>query len=300
MQGSLALLLRLRGLELADPGRAALHPGDGRSGRALPVVRDRRRRRRRRWPWRRASPGRGRSSPSASISVLTVFWVRRFVRADAANSDLPDLNVRGQQYVGRSLVVEQAIQNGRGKVRVGDTLWHAEGPDVPGRRARHRHGGQGHRAGGGACGGMTAIPAPSPGSIAAGQHGPAVARHRPRPRRRLAGEPRRSRGLVAGRRRRRLPASPTSSSTSSGRIRPSPRATSPTSTAAPRSSSAACSSSPRPSRAAAARCASATRCGSPRAPTSPPAPASRSPASAATRCWWRRFRWRRSRYDHAR
>jgi membrane protein implicated in regulation of membrane protease activity len=28
-------------------------------------------------------------------------------------------------------VVEQAIQNGRGKVRVGDTLWPAEGADMP-------------------------------------------------------------------------------------------------------------------------------------------------------------------------
>ena len=61
-----------------------------------------------------------------------------------ATSDLPDLNIRGQQYVGRSLIVEQAIQNGRGKVRVGDTLWHAEGPDCAGRRARHRHGAKGN------------------------------------------------------------------------------------------------------------------------------------------------------------
>ena len=28
-------------------------------------------------------------------------------------------------------MVEQAIQNGRGKVRVGDTLWQAEGMDAP-------------------------------------------------------------------------------------------------------------------------------------------------------------------------
>jgi inner membrane protein len=67
----------------------------------------------------------------ALISVLSVFWVRKYVRPDVAVSDQPDLNVRGQQYVGRSLVVEQAIQNGRGKVRVGDTLWAAEGPDAP-------------------------------------------------------------------------------------------------------------------------------------------------------------------------
>lgn len=65
------------------------------------------------------------------LSVAVVFWVRRFVRPDVTISDLPDLNVRGQQYVGRAVVVEQAIENGRGRVRVGDTLWSAEGPDAP-------------------------------------------------------------------------------------------------------------------------------------------------------------------------
>jgi membrane protein implicated in regulation of membrane protease activity len=65
------------------------------------------------------------------LSVAVVFWVKRFVRPDVAISDQPDLNVRGQQYVGRAVVVEQAIENGRGKVRVGDTLWSAEGPDAP-------------------------------------------------------------------------------------------------------------------------------------------------------------------------
>jgi membrane protein implicated in regulation of membrane protease activity len=65
------------------------------------------------------------------IAVLTVFLVRRYVRTSGATTDQPDLNERGQQYVGRALVVEQAIQNGRGKVRVGDTVWQAEGPDTP-------------------------------------------------------------------------------------------------------------------------------------------------------------------------
>lgn len=65
------------------------------------------------------------------LSVAVVFWVKRFARPDVAISDLPDLNVRGQQYVGRAVVVEQAIENGRGRVRVGDTLWSAEGPDAP-------------------------------------------------------------------------------------------------------------------------------------------------------------------------
>lgn len=65
------------------------------------------------------------------LSVIAVFWVRKFARPDVAISDLPDLNVRGQQYVGRSVLVDQAILNGRGRVRVDDTLWSAEGPDAP-------------------------------------------------------------------------------------------------------------------------------------------------------------------------
>jgi membrane protein implicated in regulation of membrane protease activity len=75
------------------------------------------------WPWQVIAFG--------LIAIATVFGVRRYVRPDVARSDLPNLNERGQQYIGRSLVVEQAIQNGRGKVRVGDTLWQAEGPDLP-------------------------------------------------------------------------------------------------------------------------------------------------------------------------
>jgi membrane protein implicated in regulation of membrane protease activity len=67
----------------------------------------------------------------ALLSVVVVFWVRRYVRPDVTLSDLPDLNVRAQQYIGRLLTVEQAIHNGRGKVRVGDTLWAVEGPDAP-------------------------------------------------------------------------------------------------------------------------------------------------------------------------
>jgi hypothetical protein len=74
------------------------------------------------WPWQIIA--------FVVISVLTVFGVRRYVRADVT-SDEPDLNSRAQQYVGRMVVVEQAIQNGRGKVRVGDTLWQAQGLDTP-------------------------------------------------------------------------------------------------------------------------------------------------------------------------
>lgn len=67
----------------------------------------------------------------AVIAVITVFVVRRFADPRSVSSDEPDLNVRGAQYIGRTFVVSQAITQGRGKVRVGDTMWHAEGEDAP-------------------------------------------------------------------------------------------------------------------------------------------------------------------------
>ena len=50
---------------------------------------------------------------------------------DKDASDSPDLNERSRQYLGRTFVIEQGIVDGRGKVRVGDTLWTAQGPDMP-------------------------------------------------------------------------------------------------------------------------------------------------------------------------
>ena len=66
----------------------------------------------------------------ALTAVATVFAVRRLADPKAVKSDEPDLNVRGAQYIGRRVVVEEAISNGRGKVRVGDTTWAAEGEDA--------------------------------------------------------------------------------------------------------------------------------------------------------------------------
>lgn len=48
-----------------------------------------------------------------------------FLRTDA-----PALNQRGHQLVGRTVPVVEAIIAGRGRVRVGDSLWIAEGADA--------------------------------------------------------------------------------------------------------------------------------------------------------------------------
>jgi membrane protein implicated in regulation of membrane protease activity len=63
------------------------------------------------------------------FAVLSALWVRRYSRPEYVHSDEPDLNVGGHHYVGRTFVVVEAIEGGRGKVRAGDTVWSAEGPD---------------------------------------------------------------------------------------------------------------------------------------------------------------------------
>ena len=59
--------------------------------------------------------------------LIDLIWAHPAV----LKTDQPDLNRRPEQLVGRVLVVEEAIDGGRGKVRAGDTLWPAVGPDMP-------------------------------------------------------------------------------------------------------------------------------------------------------------------------
>jgi membrane protein implicated in regulation of membrane protease activity len=75
------------------------------------------------WPWQLVV--------FAALSICTAFLVRKYARAKTHTSDLPDLNVRGAQYIGREFVVAEPIHGGRGRIRVGDTLWQAEGEDAP-------------------------------------------------------------------------------------------------------------------------------------------------------------------------
>jgi inner membrane protein len=67
----------------------------------------------------------------ALTAATFVLLVRGFASPLRLKTDEPDLNARGQQYVGRIATVEDAIAGGRGKVRIGDSLWTANGPDLP-------------------------------------------------------------------------------------------------------------------------------------------------------------------------
>jgi len=66
-----------------------------------------------------------------ALALVTAIIVNRSNRGDHARSDQPNLNVRGSQYIGRRVTVEDAIVNGSGRVRVDDTIWIARGEDAP-------------------------------------------------------------------------------------------------------------------------------------------------------------------------
>ena len=51
-------------------------------------------------------------------------------RSAAKPSDVPGLNRRGSEFLGRTFVLHEAIVGGRGKIRAGDTLWLVTGPDL--------------------------------------------------------------------------------------------------------------------------------------------------------------------------
>lgn len=67
----------------------------------------------------------------AVLSVASVLGSRRWLRGHPVESADPLLNQRGQQLVGRQVIVTEAIVGGSGRVRCGDTEWLAQGPDTP-------------------------------------------------------------------------------------------------------------------------------------------------------------------------
>ncbi|MFT5770285.1 MAG: hypothetical protein ACI9H8_002271 [Lysobacterales bacterium] len=67
----------------------------------------------------------------AVLSVVAIIAWRRFRENNPVISDQPNLNRRGEQYVGRIFTLAQAIENGVGKVTVDDSTWRVVGVDLP-------------------------------------------------------------------------------------------------------------------------------------------------------------------------
>ena len=60
-------------------------------------------------------------------ALIDFVWAHSAVLA----TDQPDLNRRAVQLVGCVVALEEPIVNGRGKARIGDTVWLVEGADAP-------------------------------------------------------------------------------------------------------------------------------------------------------------------------
>ncbi|MGV6851458.1 MAG: NfeD family protein [bacterium] len=65
------------------------------------------------------------------LGVASAVGWRIYQKNNPTETDQPELNQRGQQYIGEILEVVKAIKNGTGRARVGDSIWKVEGPDMP-------------------------------------------------------------------------------------------------------------------------------------------------------------------------
>ena len=65
------------------------------------------------------------------FAISTVYGGRRWYLSNPVASSDPLLNDRGARLTGETLTVVSAIENGRGRVRVGDSVWACKGPDAP-------------------------------------------------------------------------------------------------------------------------------------------------------------------------
>ncbi|MVZ97243.1 NfeD family protein [Sphingorhabdus sp. IMCC26285] len=66
----------------------------------------------------------------ATLSVLTVFAGKKFLADNPIETDDPNLNNRGARLTGEIVSVVEAIADGQGRVKVGDTVWAARGTDA--------------------------------------------------------------------------------------------------------------------------------------------------------------------------
>ncbi len=67
----------------------------------------------------------------ALLSIGSVVGWRVYHKSHPTETDLPTLNRRGEQYIGRVITLDNAIVNRVGKVRLDDTSWKVEGGDLP-------------------------------------------------------------------------------------------------------------------------------------------------------------------------
>ena len=66
----------------------------------------------------------------AVLAIVTVYAARRWLIQNPIVSDDPLLNDRGGRLTGEIVTVVEAIADGNGRVKVGDSVWSAKGSDA--------------------------------------------------------------------------------------------------------------------------------------------------------------------------
>jgi len=66
-----------------------------------------------------------------ALALVCAFAGKKIMGSGKETSDQPLLNRRGDQLVGRTATLTEPITNGRGRVKIGDTMWRVSGPDLP-------------------------------------------------------------------------------------------------------------------------------------------------------------------------
>ena len=65
------------------------------------------------------------------LSFISIQVYRTWFRKREPDSDQPALNKRTAALVGRVVLLDRAIVNGRGRVQIADAYWDVTGPDLP-------------------------------------------------------------------------------------------------------------------------------------------------------------------------
>jgi membrane protein implicated in regulation of membrane protease activity len=65
------------------------------------------------------------------VLALAFAMIGRRISASSSESDQPMLNRRVEGLVGRTATLEDPISEGKGRIRLDDTTWIVQGPDLP-------------------------------------------------------------------------------------------------------------------------------------------------------------------------
>ena len=60
------------------------------------------------------------------LAVASAVVGRNYIRRNPIKTDEPNLNKRGDQYIGRTFTLDKDLENGMGKIKVDDSIWKVE------------------------------------------------------------------------------------------------------------------------------------------------------------------------------